>query len=75
MTYLGHDDDRKRVDLWEPPRVADLFFVATMFDFTCFNREDPNDPSVGLINGQLCIPGKLLRDMVFDPVINQVCFY
>jgi len=45
---------------------------ATMFHFTCFNREDPNDHSVGLINGQLCIPGKLLRDMVFDPVINQV---
>lgn len=32
-----------------------------MFHFTCFNVEDPHDPSVGLINGQLSIPGALLR--------------
>ncbi|KAK2465542.1 hypothetical protein APHAL10511_002434 [Amanita phalloides] len=43
-----------------------------MFHFTCFNVEDPNDPSVGLIDGQLCIPGNLLREKVFDPVVSQV---
>lgn len=43
-----------------------------MFHFTCFNVEDPHDPSVGLVNGQLSIPGILLRKEVFDPVVNQV---
>ncbi|KIY62877.1 actin-like ATPase domain-containing protein [Cylindrobasidium torrendii FP15055 ss-10] len=43
-----------------------------MFHFTCFNVEDPTDPSVGLIDGQLTIPGNLLRREVFDPVIEQV---
>ncbi|KAF9529066.1 hypothetical protein CPB83DRAFT_790568 [Crepidotus variabilis] len=43
-----------------------------MFHFTCFNVEDQHDPSVGLINGQLTIPGNLLRREVFDPVVNQV---
>ncbi|KAJ3550483.1 hypothetical protein NMY22_g464 [Coprinellus aureogranulatus] len=43
-----------------------------MFHFTCFNVEDPHDPSVGLFNGQLSIPGNLLRREVFDPVVNQV---
>lgn len=45
-----------------------------MFHFTCFNVEDPHDPSVGLVNGQLSIPGNLLRQEVFDPVIAQVRF-
>lgn len=44
-----------------------------MFHFTCFNVEDPHDPSVGLMNGQLSIPGNLLRREVFDPVVNEVC--
>jgi len=44
-----------------------------MFHFTCFNVEDPNDPSVGLVNGQLSIPGILLRREVFDPVVVEVC--
>lgn len=44
----------------------------TFFSFTCFNTEDPDDPSVGLINGELSIPGNLLRREVFDPVVNQV---
>jgi hypothetical protein len=44
-----------------------------MFHFTCFNVEDPHDPSVGLINGELAIPGNLLRREVFDPVVTQVC--
>ncbi|KAJ3986951.1 hypothetical protein F5890DRAFT_1571980 [Lentinula detonsa] len=44
----------------------------TMFHFTCFNVDDPNDPSVGLMDGQLSIPGALLRREVFDPVVEQV---
>ncbi|KAF9463313.1 hypothetical protein BDZ94DRAFT_1282511 [Collybia nuda] len=43
-----------------------------MFHFTCFNVEDPHDPSVGLIDGQLSIPGNLLRREVFDPVVAEV---
>jgi hypothetical protein len=46
-----------------------------MFHFTCFNVEDPHDPSVGLMNGQLSIPGNLLRREVFDPVVNEVCLF
>jgi len=51
-----------------------IFLLSTdnMFNFTCFNIEDPNDPSVGLINGELSVPGNLLRREVFDPVVNQV---
>ena len=45
-----------------------------MFYFTCFNVEDPDDPSVGLLNGELAIPGNLLRQEVFEPVVNQVSF-
>lgn len=45
-----------------------------MFHFTCFNVEDPDDPSVGLFNGELAIPGNLLRREVFEPVVNQVSF-
>ncbi|KAJ6542699.1 hypothetical protein B0H19DRAFT_957504 [Mycena capillaripes] len=44
----------------------------TIFYFNCFNVEDPDDPSVGLLNGQLAIPGRLLREAVFDPVVNEV---
>ncbi|KAF8331926.1 actin-like ATPase domain-containing protein [Cantharellus anzutake] len=43
-----------------------------MFHFPCFNVEDSDDPSVGLIEGKLVIPGILLRREVFDPVIEQV---
>ncbi|TFK47219.1 actin-like ATPase domain-containing protein [Heliocybe sulcata] len=43
-----------------------------LFYFTCFNVEDTDDPSVGLVNGELAIPGVLLRSEVFDPVVNQV---
>ena len=35
-------------------------------------RIDTDDASVGLINGELAIPGILLRREVFDPVVNQV---
>ena len=34
--------------------------------------EDPDDPTVGLVNGELAIPGLLLRQQVFDPVVNEV---
>ncbi|KAI9451257.1 hypothetical protein BJY52DRAFT_1298655 [Lactarius psammicola] len=44
---------------------------GSMFNFTCFNVEDPHDPQVGLFNGELSIPGNLLRREVFDPVVNQ----
>lgn len=74
LIYRGHDDDSKCVWLRKCSRVTNLSYAGTMFHFTCFNREDPHDPSVGLMNGQLCIPGKLLREIVFDPVISQVCF-
>ncbi|PFH45983.1 hypothetical protein AMATHDRAFT_157088 [Amanita thiersii Skay4041] len=43
-----------------------------IFHFTCSNVDGPDDPSIGLIDGQLCIPGSLLREKVFDPVISQV---
>lgn len=43
-----------------------------MFHFTCFNVEDPDDSAVGLVNGEVTIPGNLLRREVFDPVVNQV---
>lgn len=36
--------------------------------------EDPDDPGVGLINGELSIRGNLLRREVFDPVVNQVLY-
>ncbi|KDQ16894.1 hypothetical protein BOTBODRAFT_106352 [Botryobasidium botryosum FD-172 SS1] len=45
---------------------------GNMFHFTCFNTEDPDDPDVGLVNGELAIPGTLLRRQVFDPVVDQV---
>lgn len=43
-----------------------------MFNFNCFQVEDLDDPSVGLINGELSIPGNLLRREVFDPVAEDV---
>lgn len=43
-----------------------------MFHFTCFNVEDPDDPAVGLVNGEVAIPGNLLRREVFDPVVDEV---
>ncbi|KAF8150922.1 actin-like ATPase domain-containing protein [Crassisporium funariophilum] len=45
---------------------------TNFFPFTCFNVEDPDDPAVGLINGELVIPGNMLRREVFDPVITLV---
>ena len=47
----------------------------TLFHFSCFNAVHQDDSSVGLMGGQLRIPGSLLRKHVFDPVVNQVRFY
>ena len=49
-------------------------FADSTFNFTCFNVEDPDDPQVGLVNGELSIPGNLLRNEVFDPVVGQVLY-
>ncbi|KIM41571.1 hypothetical protein M413DRAFT_27891 [Hebeloma cylindrosporum] len=45
---------------------------ADTFLYPCFNLSDADDPSVGLINGQLALPGSLLRKEVFDPVMEEV---
>lgn len=52
------------VNLVLPPCVY-RFLPENMFHFTCFNVDDPNDPSVGLMDGQLVIPGALLRREVY----------
>ncbi|KAJ6619054.1 hypothetical protein B0H10DRAFT_1794150 [Mycena sp. CBHHK59/15] len=45
----------------------------TTFYFNCFNVEGARDDRrVGLVNGQLAIPGHLLREAVFDPVVDEV---
>ena len=56
-------------------QVVNLIYKDTLFHFSCFNTVDQDDSSVGLMGGQLCIPGSLLRTYVFDPVVDQVCFY
>jgi hypothetical protein len=56
-------------------QVANLIYEDTLFHFSCFNAVDQDDSSVGLMGGQLRIPGSLLRKHVFDPVVNQVRFY
>ncbi|KAK4046961.1 hypothetical protein OIO90_006379 [Microbotryomycetes sp. JL221] len=43
-----------------------------VYRFNCFNVEDSHDPTVGLEWGELCIPGRVLRTEVFDPIIEQV---
>jgi hypothetical protein len=48
------------------------FITEKKFRFTCFNVDDPDDPSVGLVNGDLAIQGALLRREVFGPVVTQV---
>ncbi|GAA5951231.1 hypothetical protein JCM10213_003614 [Rhodosporidiobolus nylandii] len=48
----------------------------TFFRFNCFNVHPEsglgNDPECGLENGELVIPGSVLRRDVFDPVVEQV---
>ena len=57
------------------PDFFALLVLDNMFHFTCFNVDDPDDPSVGLINGELAVPGNLLRREVFDPVVEQVSIF
>ncbi|KAH7103744.1 hypothetical protein BKA62DRAFT_615790 [Auriculariales sp. MPI-PUGE-AT-0066] len=45
---------------------------GVFFRFSLFNPDDTEDSAVGLENGELSIPGNLLRTRVFDPVINDV---
>jgi hypothetical protein len=42
------------------------------FYFSCFNPADTNDLRAGLVNGELGIPGSIIRQNVFDPVIDEV---
>jgi hypothetical protein len=35
--------------------------VGTLFRFNCFNVEDQDEAPVGLLKGELAIPGALLR--------------
>lgn len=75
LAYRGlHDDSEYARFTWFLP-VINATCTDNMFHFTCFNVEDPSDPSVGLIDGQLSIPGNLLREKVFDPVVSQVSSY
>ena len=45
---------------------------GVFFRFNLFNPDDTEDPDIGLENGELSIPGNLLRTRVFDPVIADV---
>lgn len=74
LAYMGESDDGMSYSS-KHAFYSILFanrFVDNMFNFTTSSVEDPHDPSVGLINGELAIPGNLLRREVFDPVVSQV---
>ena len=66
--------------LCTPPRIPpstgpdgpDITIDGTITLCNDLNVDPEDDPSVGLINGELAIPGNLLRREVFDPVVNQV---
>ncbi|CDO70397.1 hypothetical protein BN946_scf184999.g37 [Trametes cinnabarina] len=66
LRYLGVEDDAHGGMFYSDVRAD------KMFHFTCFNVEDPDDPAVGLVNGEVTIPGYLLRREVFDPVVDEV---
>ena len=72
LNYAGIEDDGMFVSSYFSDLSHSFRLTDNMFHFTCFNVEDPHDPTVGLFNGQLSIPGNLLRREVFDPVVNQV---
>ena len=45
----------------------------TTFQFTCLNPSSgDDDPDIGLMNGELCIPGERLRREVFEPVVDKI---
>jgi hypothetical protein len=66
LTYAGDADDGMSAPSRPActPRVDPDPPVETIFYFNCFNVEDPDDRTVGLLNGQLAIPGHLLREAV-----------
>ena len=72
LAFRGEVDDRAWNSVVFQPLPTHVFFVGSTFNFTCFNVGDPDDPRAGLVNGELSIPGNLLRREVFDPVVNQV---
>jgi hypothetical protein len=72
LEYNGASDDGEYSHSINASVELPKLGTDVMFHFTCFNVEDPNDHSVGLFDGQLSIPGNLLRREVFDPVIAQV---
>ena len=72
LTYRGEVDDGACNSVVFQPLPIIIFLVDSMFHFTCFNVDDPDDPQVGLFNGELSLPGILLRREVFEPVVNQV---
>lgn len=57
----------------EGSTTGDIHYIGTSLFFTLLNSADPNDSSPFLVDGQLVVPGNLLHDLVFDPVVNQVC--
>lgn len=74
LAYMGERDDGGDLNLslsWKTATDGSRM-TDKMFHFTCFNVDPIDDPSVGLVNGELAIPGTLLRREVFDPVVNQV---
>ncbi|TFK97809.1 hypothetical protein BDV98DRAFT_534864 [Pterulicium gracile] len=44
----------------------------TTFQFTYLDPSSPDDPDIGLTNGELCIPGERLRKEVFDPIVDKI---
>jgi hypothetical protein len=76
LAYRGEVDDRAwNLCCFSAAAHKCHFLADSTFNFTCFNVEDPDDPRVGLVNGELSIPGNLLRHEVFDPVVNQVLYH
>ena len=72
LTFAGPQQDGMNGFLSVEPLYLISYLEDDMFLFTCFNPSDTDDPSVGLFNGQLALPGNLLRREVFDPVIKEV---
>ena len=75
LVYHGEQDDGGFILTTLVHGIFDICPAGKMFHFTCFNTEDPDDPQVGLRNGDLTIPGNLLRQEVFDPVVKQVRYH
>ena len=56
--------------------VSDLpqigMFIKTEHVMGVFPSPYADDPWIGLVNGELAIPGHVLRQRVFDPVLYEV---